>query len=161
MPYRWDPPSPDPSHRRLTLWPHRSLPPRGFAAFILATFAMFMIPVFAVLGTNALWGLLPYILGALGLTWTLLRRSYRDGTLREILTFDADAVELVRIEPDGRRLTWQANPYWVRVKLHPTGRPVENYLTLQGGPREVELGAFLSPEERKDLAESLPALFGR
>ncbi|MEM8820806.1 MAG: DUF2244 domain-containing protein [Pseudomonadota bacterium] len=34
------------------------------------------------------------------------------------------------------------------------GRP-ENYLTLKGGGREIELGAFLSPEERLSLAERL------
>jgi len=35
--------------------------------------------------------------------------------------------------------------------LHPTAGPVPNYLTLQGGPREVELGAFLSEDERVAL----------
>ena len=29
------------------------------------------------------------------------------------------------------------------------------YLTLQGGPREVELGAFLTPPERLGLKDTL------
>ena len=29
--------------------------------------------------------------------------------------------------------------------------PIENYLTLEGNQRTIELGAFLSPEERIEL----------
>jgi len=52
-------------------------------------------------------------------------------------------------------LDWEANPYWVRVALHAKGGPVPNYLTLSGGGREVELGAFLSPPERVELKSLL------
>jgi uncharacterized membrane protein len=39
--------------------------------------------------------------------------------------------------------------------LHKKGGPVPEYITLAGGPREVELGAFLSEEERVTLAPEL------
>ena len=55
----------------------------------------------------------------------------------------------------GKRQDWQANPYWVRVTLHVTGGPVPNYLTLKGDGREVELGAFLSEDERIRLRDDL------
>ena len=45
----------------LVLWPHRSLPRTGFAGFIAATAALLSLPLFAVLGTKILWGLLPFI----------------------------------------------------------------------------------------------------
>ena len=64
-------------------------------------------------------------------------------------------MRLDRREPDGTRRDWEANPYWVRARLHPRGGPVENYITLQGGPREVELGAFLSADERVALHHEL------
>ncbi len=50
-----------------------------------------------------------------------------------------------------------ANPHWVKPKLHPTGGPVPHYLTLTGGPRVVELGAFLTEDERKILHGELRA----
>jgi len=34
---------------------------------------------------------------------------------------------------------------------------VENYLTLKGGPREIELGRFLGPERRAELYAELRA----
>ena len=33
--------------------------------------------------------------------------------------------------------------------------PVEAYLTLSDGQREIELGAFLTPDERRDLCDDL------
>ena len=145
---------------RLTLWPHRSLPLRGFAAFILITYGMFLLPLMAFLGTAALWGMLPFILATLALIWIFLRRSYADGALREVLTLREDRVELVRQEPRGQQLNWEANPHWVKVELHPEGGPVENYVTLRGNRRTVEIGAFLSPDEREALFRDLQRELG-
>ena len=159
MPYRWTAqPAPQGSPRwTLSLWPHRSLPPHGFAVFIGVTFLMLLLPLFAVLGSPVLWGLLPFVLGALALTWHFLRRSYAAGALREDLTLDPDSIELVRTNPRGQAQCWRANPYWVRVELHETAGPVENYITLTGAGRSVEIGAFLSPDERASLRDDLQA----
>ncbi len=62
---------------------------------------------------------------------------------------------LTRHNPRHENQHWQANPYWVRVNLLPHGGPVENYLTLTGGPRDVELGAFLTAVEREQLQHEL------
>lgn len=145
---------------QLHLWPHRSLPNRGFVAFFAISFALVSLPLLAVLGTAALWGLLPFVAATFGAMWWLLRKSYRDGEILENLCLWRDHMTLERHDPDGSRKNWQANPYWVRLKLRREGPPVENYITLTGGPREVELGAFLSPEERMELYTSLTRYLG-
>jgi hypothetical protein len=89
--------------------------------------------------------------------WWALNRSYRDAEIVEDLALWPDRMTLVRHGPRGRRQEWEANPHWVRVTLHRSGGPVPNYLTLQGGPREVELGAFLSEDERIALRDELYA----
>lgn len=139
----------------LHLWPYRSLPRRGFVNFVAITAALITLPLLAVLGTPVLWGLLPFVAGALGLMYLMLQRSYRDGELLEELTLWPDRVALVRHNPRGPRQEWQANPWWVRVSLHEKAGPVENYITLKGEGREVEIGAFLSPEERLELFADL------
>ncbi|MEE9389230.1 MAG: DUF2244 domain-containing protein [Paracoccaceae bacterium] len=146
---------------RLTLWPHRSLPASGFVWFIGVTFAMFMLPLLALLGTAALWGLLPFLMGALALIWYSLRRSSAQGQLREVLSLWHDHVDLSRHNPHAPDQNWQANPHWVQIKLRPIGGPVENYVTLRGNDRTVEIGAFLSADERLTLYVELQRAFSR
>jgi uncharacterized membrane protein len=160
MPYRWT--SPAPETRVLTLWPHRSLTARGFVWFVGMTAALFLLPLLGVVGSPVLWALLPFLVAAIAGIWWAIRRNGRDGNLTEVLTITRDNTTLIRTEPSGARKDWKANPYWVRVTLHTTGGPVENYLTLKGGDREIEIGAFLSPDERLalrgELHEALAAL---
>ena len=85
--------------------------------------------------------------------WIAIRFSNR--TVSEDLTLTADLITLQRHTPGQADQIWQANPHWVRAALHPRGGPVPDYLTLTGGGREVELGAFLTPQERRDLHELL------
>lgn len=138
----------------VTLWPHQALSPRGFAVVMGFTGAMLCVPLIPLLGTAVGLGLAPFLMLTLGALGFFLRRNARDLSLHEELRLWPDLVEVVRREPGGGVRTWQANPYWVRLTLRPDGRP-ENYLTLKGAGREIELGAFLSPEERADLAEEL------
>jgi len=169
MPVKWhDPSDQAPAHPgafsfaagdapglQVTLWPHRSLPPRGFALVITITFAMFLLPLSLTLGTPAHWGLLPFLMGTLALVWYALRRSTADGALNEVLSLWDDRIELIRHNPRKPDQSWHANPHWVQLQLHPETGPVENYVTLRGNERTVEIGAFLSPEERLDLYQSL------
>ena len=162
MPYRWDIATEAPEQSgassvqasRLTLWPHRSLTPSGFVTFIAAPALLLALPILTLLGQPALWFVLAFAASAVWAVWTALRRTSRDATRGEVLTLTPDrlSVEHTLTHPPRR---WDTNPYWVQVILYPSGGPVPDYLTLTGGGREVELGAFLTPEERRKLAEEL------
>ncbi|MEM1313605.1 MAG: DUF2244 domain-containing protein [Pseudomonadota bacterium] len=141
---------------RVTLWPNRSLSGRGFVGVMAFAGAMLALPLVAIGLVEAAFGLAPFLAGTLGALGYAIHRSNRDGRLTEELRLWPDLIAVERREPRGRVLRWQANPYWVTLKLHPEGRP-ENYLTLKGSGREIELGAFLSPEERVELAEEIEA----
>lgn len=153
MPYEWLPPKD--GEDRLHLWPHRSLDQRGFVWFVGLTAALIAVPLFGVLGSPVLWALLPFLLGTIWAIWFALRKNGRDRDIVEDLTLSRDLIQLVRHGPKGRRQDWQANPYWLRLTLHEAGGPVPNYLTLKADGREVELGAFLSEDERIALRDEL------
>lgn len=136
---------------QLSLWPYRSLSRRGFVWFIGLTAALICIPLLALLGTKYLWVMLPFLAAAVGAIWYFIERSYKDGTILETLTIWSDHMELTRQNPRGQPQHWSGNPYWVTAHMHPKSGPVENYITLRGGEREVEIGAFLSADERKNL----------
>lgn len=160
MPYEWLPPEGD--DRRLQVWPFRSLPRRGFVWFIGGTAALIALPLLAVIGSPVLWGLLPFVMAAVAAIWWALERSYRDGAILEEMRLSPGRIALARHGPRGNSQYWEANPHWVRAELHATGGPVPNYITLRGGPREVEIGAFLTVEERlalyRDLSQALADL---
>ncbi|MFD1883668.1 DUF2244 domain-containing protein [Paracoccus pacificus] len=153
MPYSWQDSGTGPAVTRLNLWPHRSLPVTGFVWVIGITAVMLAIPMLALVGTPALWGLLPFAAIAVAALWWAIRYSYRGGQTQELLVIREDALSLTRKDPGRPDRHWQANPHWVRVNLR--DGPVEDYLTLTDGQRAVELGAFLSPEERRQLAAEL------
>jgi uncharacterized membrane protein len=155
MPYRWIEAPPESDVVELHLWPHQSLPSRGFAAFLLGTFALAMIPVLTMLGSVLLWGLLPFVLLALAGLWYALERNFRDHQILEVLTLDQVNAHLSRKARHGAVQDWTCNRYWMRVDLHKTDGPVPNYVTLSGNGREVEIGAFLSEDERKALYQEL------
>lgn len=139
----------------LTIWPHRSLPRKGFGLTLLFAAVMFALPAVVIVGQGGLWIMLPFMAGALGLLWYFIERNYRDGhATREIIRLWPDLMTVERHDPGGQYRDWQANPYWIRTEIQTT-RTTEHYLTLTGGPRRIEVGAFLSPEERVALKADL------
>ena len=108
---------------------------------------------------DSLCGLLPFLLMMLAGVWYALHVSYKRGEVLEELNVTAETAHLTRHNPKGPAQEWQANRYWVSVHLHPKGGPVPNYITLRGGDREVELGAFLDAEERANLYNELKGAF--
>lgn len=156
MPYEWKPqPSDHAPQWALSLWPYRSLLKRDFVIFIGSTAALVALPLLTLLGQPVLWGLLPFFLLMLAGVWFALHVSYKRGEVLEELRVDETHAHLIRHNPKGDTQEWHANRYWVSVHMHPKGGPVEHYLTLRGGDREVELGAFLDVEERKALYDEL------
>jgi uncharacterized membrane protein len=143
------------------LRPNRSLPRVGFAWLLLITWGVLMLPMLPLIGTSSLWALLPFMLAILGALWLSIQRNYRDGDMFEELTVWPDLIKVHRHNPRREAQEWQANPYWTSLNIRAEGGPVENYITLKGAGREIELGAFLSPEERVELHMDLQAALVR
>ncbi|MGC1506624.1 MAG: DUF2244 domain-containing protein [Sulfitobacter sp.] len=154
MPYKWITP-PDAPRQQLRLWPHQSLSARGFTGFIFATFVMILIPTLALLGTVLLWGLLPFVLMAVAGIYFALQSNHKSRQIEEILTLDSETARLVHTTPKGEVKEWQCNRYWTKVTRYDSDGPVPHYVTLRGEGREVEIGAFLSEEERIALYDDL------
>ena len=142
----------------IEVWPYNSLKPKGFVLFLGSTFVLISLPLFNVLGTTVFWGLLPFLLVAFMSVWFALRRSLNDRQILEQLTLSQEEIALVRQNPTGEHKLWVCSPYWAKLKIYKTEGPVSNYITLTGNGREVELGSFLSEDERKTLYEELERL---
>ena len=160
MPYRWTknthPGGKDPK-AHLVLWPHQSMTAKGFAAFIGITAVLLLSPILAMLGSAESWVMLIFFGGALAAIWFAINANKRRQQMREDLFIWSDLVRLEHVVPNQPMRMWEANPYWISVHLRDDG-PVKKYLTLKGNEREVELGAFLTPEEREELYTEIQAL---
>ncbi|NIY72132.1 DUF2244 domain-containing protein [Marivivens donghaensis] len=157
MPYEWiaKPEGDDAPVAELHLWPYRSLPKSGFVWFVGGTIAFLSVPLIAMIGTQVLWGLLPFIMLVMWALWSALQRSYKDGEVLEELKIWPDRMTLDRHNPRSRKQSWEATPYGVQITRHEKNGPVEEYLTMKGSNREVEIGSFLSVEERRALYPEL------
>lgn len=156
MPYEWtnDPRGVD-IDTELSLWPYRSLLRKDFVLFIGGTATIIALPLIVLLGTPVLWVILVFFAAMFWALWTALNISYRRGEALEQLTISFENITLTHQDPKGKKRHWNANRYWTTAHLHPKGGPVENYITLRGGDREVEIGAFLDAGERLALYDEL------
>lgn len=161
MPYDWIRRDPDGAEAELHLWPHQSLDPRGFAWVFLTLFALILVPLLSLIGTVVLWGILPFMLLTLGGIWLAIRRSQHHNQILEVLTLSPERAHLMRRNPRGDVQEWDCNRYWAAPEMHPRDGPVPHYITLRGGGREVEIGAFLSEEERVALYDELVRVLRR
>lgn len=160
MPYKFEPTSPSHFHI-MELWPHSSLPIKGFAWTIWMTFILISVPLFMTLGTILFWGLLPFLMLTVAALYWAITRNYKDRSIRETLIQENDTWTLKRVNPKGDTQTWACNSYWIKANIYSNGGPVKNYITLSGNGREVEIGAFLTEEERltlfQEISEALSA----
>lgn len=139
----------------LTLWPNRSMSKKDFYTLMIVLSGTMMIPVIPFIGSKTILLVLPFSLGTLSLLFFSVMYNYRAGRLHERITIWSDLIEVQRYEVNGRKKKWSGNPYWTKVKLYEENEKVENYLTLSGSGREVELGSFLAPNERVELKQKI------
>jgi len=133
--------------------PNSSLSWRGNIIVFLSVTAVCIIVVtpFAFLGY---WPMLSFAgleIAALAIALYLCaRRSQR----REVVTVNEDEIEVSRGRLDPER-NFTFNRHWAAVRLQPpsAGRP--GRLTVGSHGREVEVGAFLNDDERRELAKAL------
>ncbi len=136
------------------LRPRRSLSRGGFWLLMALTGVACGIGAAVFLAFGA-WP----VSGFFGLDIVLLygafRLSYRTGRSRETLRLTRETLTVRRISPAGRIEAWIFQPYWLRVELAESRR--HGRLTLLSHGRRLTVGAFLSPQERADLAVALRA----
>lgn len=145
----------------LELWPHQSLTGLGFLWFIVPTVLLFLLPLGAVLGSPILWVLLFFFAGAVVAIWWAIMSNRRHRKIVEQLSIWPDRIVLRHTRAGDAPLLWDANPYWVELSMVEKGGPVDNYLTLRGNDRSVEIGAFLSSDERITLRRELEFALAR
>lgn len=139
----------DDSRAQLVLHPPRALTARQFVQLFAALAGMMLLTAgLGWLSGNVLapaFALLHSFLVGLA-----LRAVWRSGERREEIRIGPDCVEVFLAA--GSSPVFRAHPYWVRVVTEK-----ERVLLVSSGKR-VEVGSFLAPVERRELAVTLEGL---
>jgi len=137
------------------LYPNRSLGRFGFYALMSA-----IVLVSAALGAAFVFAGAWPVTGFLGLDVLLLylafRWNYRAGRCVELVRLDRDGLCVRQVRPNGAAREWRFEPHWVRVTIDDPLRH-DSQLVLSSHGRALAIGAFLTAEERAEVASALRA----
>ena len=131
--------------------PHRSLGPRGFRALMIATFAasaLLSLP-FYLMGAWPVVGFMGLDVLALYLAF---RVNFRSARAYEELRLTPLELLFARVSRRGARREWRFNPSWVRFERIEHEEFGTQRLSLISRGRSLEVGAFLGPDQKAELA---------
>tara|TARA_B100001123_G_scaffold382884_1_gene454354 strand:- start:2076 stop:2591 length:516 start_codon:yes stop_codon:yes gene_type:complete len=75
---------------------------------------------------------------------------------KEIISLRPNTLTVERISANGNRSSWHFQPYWLRITLRNQGQ-----LVFSSGGQSVQVGAFLSKNDKISLAAALQKALGR
>ncbi|WP_449468004.1 DUF2244 domain-containing protein [Stenotrophomonas humi] len=139
----------DASRAQLVLHPPRALTARQFVLLFAALAGLMVFTAgLAWLSGNVLAPV--FVLVHCFLVGGALRAAWRSGDRREEIRVGPDCVEV--IPAAGSSPVFRAHPYWVRLVIG------EERVLLVSSGKQVEVGSFLAPAERRELAAALESL---
>ncbi|MBS0213610.1 MAG: DUF2244 domain-containing protein [Proteobacteria bacterium] len=141
---------------RLVLRPPRALSGRQFGAlFAVLSGTMWVVALLGAWQGNVFAP--PFALAHSLIVAAALRWVWRLGGRREQIDVDATTVSVRRLDDPSAnaegRTVFQAHPYWVRLSVGQAGHAPHVLLDSRGV--RVEVGGFLAPDEREELAGKL------
>ena len=147
-------PCADVAVHRFVLRPNQSMSWRGNLIFLAGLFGLFAVTgvAFAFMG---FWPVLPFAGLDLALVAYALYRVSRSCQVREVIRIDERSVTIEK----GRRQPETSDVFqraWARLQWrHSKSRLRPNRLFVRSHGRSVEIGSFLTEEERSGLADAL------
>lgn len=137
----------------LELKPNRSGTLRGI--HIIFGFLLFVfVPTGLIFMALGAWPVFGFMGAELALLYGLLRLNQRTTSAFERLSLTDTAFTVERIDPWGRRQSWQFQPQWLRVELEKPSDYMA-HLWLSSGGQRLALGRFLTVQEKSDVADHL------
>ncbi|KRA47850.1 DUF2244 domain-containing protein [Devosia sp. Root635] len=123
----------------------------GWVAFVIAAVATTPLAVLVpevLLPAAAAFGI-----GGAGMTALSVRQA-RQRRLAQQVTLWADQLEVVIVDRQGARMLRRFDPKTVRLVLDRDENEKTIAMRLRSGKDELELGAFLKPEDRSSFARA-------
>ena len=147
--------SKDSTFLRIRLFPNRSLDTYGTKVVSGIIACGFLLPIIPFIGSPVGTTLTIFSGLTFYLFLTLLQKSFQEGNTFEEILISKNKIIVIHQEKNKEQKAWEGNPYWTRVNVDIDNPKLKNYLTLAGKGIHIELGAFLSPDERIELRDKI------
>jgi uncharacterized membrane protein len=136
------------------LTPHRSLTQRGFAILmgVYAGVSLIVSLPFYLVGA---WPIVGFMGLDVLLLFLALRASFRSARAYEQLALSSLELMFARVSARGARREWRFNPLWVKLERIEHEEFGTQRLDLISRGRGVEVGKFLGPDQKAQLAADL------
>ena len=137
------------------LQPHTTLGPRGFLLFmaVFGTVNLIAGVSFVLIGS---WPVFGFAVLDVLLVYYAYRMNFYASRRYETIRLTDDSLTVLRVSPSGKRRRIRFQPYWLKIQMDNPPQP-DSALMLRSHGRELEIGKFLTPEEKLDLAVALSA----
>ena len=156
----------DRKHReKLTIWPYRSLSPKGFALVMtaLGVFAFTIGFGFYLMGA---WPVIGFMGLEILVVWVAFKMNYRAAQRRQHLTATAKELTIENVSPAGDKQTTSLPTAWVQVEMTPLEEPelrsrARRKIIVRSHGKTEEIGEFLHPAETPKLAREVTRMVDR
>ena len=150
---------------QITIWPHRSLSPKGFGIFmvVLAGFLFLIGLGFFLAGA---WPVIGFLGLELLVVWGAFKLNYRAARHRETIHTTTEELMVESQTPAGKRAQKSFPIGWLRVSLSPPESPLmksrdQQKIILSSHGERAEVGKYLHPAEKAGLSRELSAMIDR
>lgn len=135
------------------LQPNTSLEPKGFMLLMVAIASVSFVAgmVFMVAGA---WPVVGFLGLDVALIYLAFKANYRRARMYETVRLTSDSLLVERISPSDKVQRWRFQPYWLKVQID-TPVKHDSQLVLSSHGKRLKIGAFLTADERLELAHAL------
>ncbi|MBT3767765.1 MAG: DUF2244 domain-containing protein [Rhodospirillaceae bacterium] len=134
------------------LRPHRSASAKTINTLIYIMAGLWAIVALGFSSVGA-WPVTGFLGLDVVLLYFALHWNNRTGRAYECIDLTEDTLTIEKIDPWGHHQSWSFQPYWLRVELAKIQGQTQ--LALRSHGESLTIGAFLTHDERKNLALTL------
>ena len=159
---------PDRNPKRLeqiTIWPHRSLSPKGFT-IVMGVLAGLLFLIGLGFFLAGAWPVIGFLGLELLIVWGAFKLNYRAARHRETIHTTTEEMMVESQTPTGKQAQKSFPIGWLRVSLSPSESPMmssrdQQKIILSSHGEQAEIGKYLHPAEKAGLSRELGAMIAR
>ena len=150
---------------QITIWPHRSLSPKGFT-IVMGVLAGLLFIIGLGFFLAGAWPVIGFLGLELLVVWGAFKLNYRAARHRETIHTTTEELMVESQTPAGKQAQKSFPIGWLRVSLSPSKSPVmssrdQQKIILSSHGEQAEIGKYLHPAEKAGLSREIGSMIDR